>query len=49
MRAKKLYAGYLCDLCDQPLYHNDPRKSMVCGICKLKHSMLTRQNDFKAE
>jgi len=34
-----LYAGYLCERCDFPLYHNDPRESMVCGICKLKHTM----------
>jgi len=40
LRRKQLYAGYLCDRCELPLYHNDPRESMVCGICRLKHSML---------
>ncbi len=39
-RRKLLYTGYLCDRCETPLYHNDPRESMVCGICKLKDAML---------
>jgi len=48
---KMVFDGYSCVLCNEPLYHNDPRKAKVCVACTLTHTMaeLFSRIDLKKE
>jgi len=47
---KLVYNGYSCMLCNEPLYHNDPRKAKICVTCALQqHSELFSRIDLKKE
>lgn len=47
---KIVFDGYSCVLCNEPLYHNDPRKAKVCVSCTLQqHIQLFSQIDLKKE